>query len=147
MINEETPGGVRWVMKGKREEGGAFKITLEKAELKVSCTPGLSGRGTTPVEEVVQKGGLVTYLLIVPEREEYTLRGKEQGGDGITIELVTMTGEPISHSSSSWKQQGTSGRLALPGGKVGTLVVAAGAIVVIYMGAGFIHVPVINIGG
>ena len=150
VINEETPGGVRWVMKGKREVGGAFKITLERAELKVSGTPGSSGRGTTPVEEVVQKDGFVTYLLVVPEREEYILRREGQGDEGIGTEPVTMTGEPISHPNSSWKQQGISFKkrgLALPNSKLGALVVTAGAIVAIYMGAGLIQAPVINTGG
>ncbi|KAF8439621.1 hypothetical protein BGX38DRAFT_1144688 [Terfezia claveryi] len=143
VINEESPGGVRWVMKGKRDEGGVFKIMLEKVELRVSGTPGSSIRGITPVEELVQKDGLVMYLLVVPEREEYILRRKEREGEDIAIELVAMTGEPISHPSSPWKQQGTSfekGRLALLDGKLGTLLATGGIIAAfIYMGAGFIQ--------
>ena len=147
VINEYTTGGVRWVMKGKREEAGAFKITLEKAEVKAPIsTPGSSGRGaTTPMEEVARKEGLFTYLLVVPQREEYTLRRKEQNDGG--IEPVMMTGEPISNSSTSCKQEGTSfdkRRLALPNGILGILVVTAGAIVALYMAAGYVQVPVIS---
>ncbi|KAF8419365.1 hypothetical protein EV426DRAFT_577106 [Tirmania nivea] len=148
VINEETPGGVRWVMKGKRGEGGAFKITLERAELKVSSTPCSSGRGVTPVEEMVEKGGLVMCLFFVLEREEYTLRRKEQRDEGIATEPVTITGEPISHPSSPWKQQNASfnkGQLVPPDSKLGTLVATAGAIVAIYMGIGFMQVPGISV--
>lgn len=132
MINEASPGGVRWVMKGKREEGGVFKIMLEKGELKISGTPGSSIRGSTPGEELEQKDGLVMYLLVVPEREEYILWRKEREGEGIAIEPVAMTGEPISHLSSPWKQQGTSfekGGLALLDGKLGILLTTGGFIV------------------
>jgi len=73
VINEETPNNVGWAIQGKNEEGGVgFKIMLKRVLQSVdSSIPRMP------------KDGLVRYLLVVPEREEYTLRRDHHDGGPI----------------------------------------------------------------
>jgi len=64
VINEGTPADVGWEIVGQSHgEGGVgFKIMLKRVLKYVDSTV-----------PRMPKGGLVRYLLVVPEREEYTL--------------------------------------------------------------------------
>jgi len=63
VINEQTLADVGWAIEGKRDEAGVgFRLMLRRVSRSVE----------SPIPRM-RKDRLVRYLLVVPEREEYTL--------------------------------------------------------------------------